>query len=425
MRRIAALIVLFCFTSGASCLREDSVPELPKTPIPESGYVSPRQYTNAFFGFSLSIPGGCRFQIFDEKDQQKPLEHFLFGEKCPEKGLTTFGISAIPALGAADDEAQKAVLLPSMGNRSVPEALSVGGRLFWKNAVEEKTLWNQKIWRAHYATVARGFVVSFWMSSYSSKLAADLRQALESIKFFDPARAQEVAGADSHPYLPSAARLRIQNLPDVDVAHLDPGKVHGNLYVNPWLGFSYQFPEGWVRSARAYLQATSEKSSADSDSRESQTTHEHCIRALVAFTQYDEKSRGIEFNPRISILAADPSCFIPDMKFPTSLEDKGDIEGYGQALVRSLGGTRLIGQHNIRLFGSSFDGHIFLEVPSSNAEPVAGSTLLRKIHTELILTSIRNAWVIWLFESDDESELGKLLKTSISFVGSGPANTTP
>jgi len=422
MRRIAALIVLFCFPSGAWCVRDDLTAELPKVPIPESGYVSARQYTNAFFGFSLAIPGGCRFQIYDENVDDKPLDHFLFGEKCPEKGLTAFGISATPAFGAADDQAQKAVLLPSMGKANVPEALSVGGRLFWKNAVEEKTLWNQKIWRAHYATVARGFMVSFWMSSYSSKLAADLRQAIESLRFFDPARAQEMAGADSHGYLPSAARRRIQNLPDVDVERIDPGRIHGNLYTSSYLGFSYQFPEGWVRSQKALLETSRETAGAGSDS---QSTQEHCIRVLAAFTQYQEQSRGIEFNPRISILAADPSCFIPDMKFPASLEDKADIESYGGALIRSLAGTRLIGQHQIKLFGRSFQGHIFLEIPSNNAEPVTGSTLLRKIHTELILTSIRNAWVIWLFESDNESELGNLLKTSISFASSSPPDTTP
>jgi len=211
----------------------------------------------------------------------------------------------------------------------------------------------------------------------------------------------------------------------VDVERLDPGRVHGNLYQSSYLGFSYQFPEGWVRSQKAYLQTSGEKGESTADSPDSRSTQEHCVRVLAAFTQFEEQNRGVEFNPRISILAADPSCFIPDMKFPASLEDKADIESYGGALIRSLAGTRLIGQHNIKLFGSSFEGHIFLEIPSNNAEAVTGSTLLRKIHTELILTSIRNVWVIWLFETDNESELGRLLKTSISFASSSPSNPTP
>src|SRR6185437_4996811 len=235
-RRLVILALLCC--SAALCIADDSLPK-PKVIIPESSFLSPRQYTNAFFGFTLSVPGGCHFQTFDESQSDKPLEHFLLGEKCPEKGLTTFGISATPLLGSADDEAQKAVRLPTMGPKAVPEAVSVSGRLFWKNTIEEKTLWGQKVWRAQYATVARGFVLLFWMSSYSSKLAADLRQAFESIKFFDPSRAQQIADANSQPYLPAATRLRSESTPEVNIAELDGGKLRGSLYVNSSLGFSY------------------------------------------------------------------------------------------------------------------------------------------------------------------------------------------
>jgi len=182
----------------AACAGEDSQPQ-PKVPIPESSFISPHQYTNAFFGFALSIPGSCHFQIFDQGESDKPLEHFLFGEKCLEKGLTTFGISATPVLESADDEAQKAVLLPTMGPRTPPEVIRVGGRVFWRNALEERTLWDQKVWRANYATVVRGFVLLFWMSSFDSKLAASLRQAIETIKFFEPSQAKDVAAPGSQP----------------------------------------------------------------------------------------------------------------------------------------------------------------------------------------------------------------------------------
>ena len=415
MRASFAIFAVLCF-SAAACSGDDSLPQR-KVLLPESSFISPHQYTNAFFGFALSIPGGCRFQIFDQSESDRPLQHFLFGEKCPDKGLTAFGITATPLLGSADEEAQKAVLLPRMGPRAAPEALSVGGRLFWKNAIEEKTLWGQKVWRAHYATVSRGFVVLFWMSSYSSRLAADLRQSFEAIKFFEPAQAQKVAGGDALSYLPEAARLRIESAPDVNLSELDPGKLRGNLYVNSSLGFSYQFPEDWVRSTEARLQTTAQSSNAaaPSSGSGSSTTPDRCLRVLSSFTRYDEHEHALDFNPRVTLLAADPSCFLPDMKFPGSLEEKDDVKVYGEALVHSLVGTRLIGHQMIKLFGIDLNGHIFLEITSSNAEPVTGSSLLRKIHTDMILTTIHNAWIIWLFESDSESEFSKLLRTSISF----------
>ncbi|HVH89450.1 MAG TPA: hypothetical protein VM912_22225, partial [Terriglobales bacterium] len=410
---IFAAIFLLC----AAGLAGDDSPPQPKVQIPESSFISPHQYTNAFFGFALSIPGGCRFQVFDQSDSDKPSEHFLFGEKCPGKGLTTFGISATPVLGSADDDVRKAVLLPRMGPGVSPQPLSLGGRLFWKNALEEKTLWGQKVWRARYATLAKGFVVLFWMSSFDSRLAANLRQAIETIKFFEPSRSGEMAGLESRPYLPDAARLRTQPTPDVNIAQLDAGELRGNVYVNNFLGFSYVFPEDWIRSTQANLQPAMRKPDSETliSASESTATPGQCLRVLASFTRFEEGTRGLDFNPRTTLMAADPTCFIPDMKFPTSLEDKETVQSYGEALARSLAGTPLMGRQKIQLFGIDLNGHIFLEMTSSNAEPVKDNGLLRKIHSDMILTVFRNLWIIWLSESDTELEFAAVFKSSISF----------
>jgi hypothetical protein len=419
MRRVFAIVATLCF-GAAVCAGDDSLLQ-PKVPIPESSFVSPHQYTNAFFGFALSIPGSCHFQMFDQGESDHPLEHFLFGEKCLEKGLTTFGISATPVLRSADDEAQKVVLLPTMGPRADPEVVHVGGRVFWKNAIEEKTLWNQKVWRAHYATVARGFVLLFRISSFNSRSAAELRQAIETIKFFEPSQARDMAAPGSHPYLPEAARLRIQSTPDVNVAQLDGGELRGNVYVNNSLGFSYAFPEHWLHSTQPPLRQPMQKSDSEAlfSGAESTATPGQCARVLASFTSYEERTQGLDFNPRITLMVADPTCFIPDMKFPASLEDREGVQSYGEAVFHSLVGTRLIGGHAIKLFGIDLNGHIFLEITSNNAEPIAGGGLLRKIHSDMILTVLGKIWTIWLSESDTESEFAALLKSSISFNSPG------
>lgn len=139
------------------------------------------------------------------------------------------------------------------------------------------------------------------------------------------------------------------------------------------------------------------------------------MRPLASFTNYDERNPQLDFNPRITIMAANPSCFIPDIKFPTSLEDNESVKTYDEALIHSLVGTRLIGNEQIKCFGINLNDRIFLEIASSNTVPVAGNGLLRKIHSDLILTTVRDAWIMWLFESDTETEFARLLTSSITF----------
>jgi hypothetical protein len=97
------------------------------------------------------------------------------------------------------------------------------------------------------------------------------------------------------------------------------------------------------------------------------------------------------------------------------VHDEESIELFGQALFRALAGTRLIGKDANTVRAVDLAGHIFLEVPNTTAVPVPGTSLLRKIHASFVLTAIKHYWVIWLFESDTESDLVKMMKTSISF----------
>jgi len=200
----------------------------------------------------------------------------------------------------------------------------------------------------------------------------------------------------------------------LNIAQVDSGELRGNVYTNNSLGFSYAFPEGWVHSPAAQVMKESDSGGLFSGS-ESAATPGHCVRVLASFTGQDDRTHGLDFNPRITLMVADPACFIPDMRFPTSLEDKEMVQSYGEALFHSLVGTRLIGRQKIQLFGIDVDGHIFLEITSSNTEPITGGELLRKIHSDMILTTLSRTWIIWLSESDTESEFGMLLKSSISF----------
>lgn len=385
-----------------------------KISIPESGFVSPQQYTNAFFGFTLPLPAGHHFQSEDLSLSDRALQHFLFAEKSFDKGLSILVVSATQVLGSPQDEAQKLVFLPGGQGKDGPEALSIGGRLFWKSQVEQNTL-GGKIYRARYTTGAAGFVLQFSISSYSGRLLDELKQNVESIRFFDPARVREIAGAGSHPFLPQAARVRLESEPEVDLARLDPGHISSNMYSNPSLGFSFEFPDRWtVHDGRAGNESLGVLASLKTSTPTSPTSSPQCIRTLFSATKFPPDTVSPEFNSRIALLAADPACFVSDVKFPSSVHDP-DLKFFGNAIVRAFAGGPLIGQDASSIRAVDLGGHIFLEVPSVSAVPVSGSTLLRKVHKSFVLADMQQYWVIWLFECDSESELSQLMKGSVSF----------
>ena len=389
-------------------------PHASRIPIPEAGFVSPSQYTNAFFGFSLPLPKDRKYQIEDLSESDKALEHSLFAYKSASKGLTLLIASATQVFDAPDDAAQKAVFIPGMQGQKGAQALSIGGRLFWKGELEEKTF-SGKLRRLRYATGVPGYVIVFSISSYNSGQAEDLRNCIESVKFFDPARASEVAGSTSRAFLPTTAKRRLENAPQLDVAHLEQGFISGNRYSNPTLGFIYQLPEGWYPDAQNSNANKHEAETATTDSTRAAIVEE-CTKRLLSATEPIPANGPTGSSPRITIMAADPSCFAADLKYPQSVHDSEALHRIGQAIVHGFAGTPLLGREANLVRAIELDGHLFLEMPSVSAVPVVGSTLLRKVHRSFVLTSLQQYWVIWLFETDTPSELERMMKSTISFA---------
>ena len=412
MRRTAFLLL---FSIVPICATRAQVPRpltTSRIPLPEAGFVSSSQYTNAFFGFSLPLPKDRKFQIEDLSESDKALQHSLFAYKSASKGLTLLIASATQVFGSPDDEAQKAVFLPGMQGQKGAQAMSIGGRLFWKSELEEKTF-SGKLYRMRYATGVNGYVILFSVSSYNSGQTQTLRDCLESVKFFNPAKANEIAGSDSKPYLPSAAKRRLDSAPQLDLAHLDQGSVAGNRYSNPVLGFAYQLPDGWFPEAQNSSARQRERDTAASDS--TALVHE-CTKTLLSATEPTSESDKSGSSPRITIMAADPSCFAPDLTYPKSVHDSEALQRIGQAIVRTFAGTPLLGREASLMRAIELDGHLFLQMPSATAVPITGSTLLRKVHKSFVLTNMQQYWVIWLFECDTPSELERIMKTTISFA---------
>ncbi len=414
MRRILALVTLLWIAPALSNAADSTAQ--PRVPIPESGYLSQHQYTNAFFGFTMDLPRSGNFQVrdFSQKNNTR-IQHYLLSQSSSQKDFAEWTITATQVFKDPDLEAQKAVSFRDSPKQDGPQALSIARHLFWKSDLA-KTDIKPKLYQVRYATGMGGFVLQFSIYSYSGKLKDELIQNIESMKFFDPANIKQELAKDARPYLPEAARWWLTNSPQLDLAKLDTGTLFGTKYVNSSLGFSYSFPNAWRIAVGDPGDSRSEHGQHSAASKMPQNLSGECIRVLASAVQRSGDGQSA-FNPRIVIAAADPACYAPGEKSPESATDRTGLQVFGATLIRAFAGGPLMGRAANTVRAAEIGNHLFFEIPSSTSAPIAGTALRRKIHMLFVLTTIRNYWVIWLLESDTESELGNLVKTSISFDG--------
>ena len=104
------------------------------------------------------------------------------------------------------------------------------------------------MWSAAFTTALNGYVLQFMIESFDEKLTHQSEQCIEAITFFDPAKAEEVAGTASRPYNPEPPNVADTAFVPSNsrIAQLNPGIISGNIYTNDALGIQYQFPAGWI-----------------------------------------------------------------------------------------------------------------------------------------------------------------------------------
>jgi hypothetical protein len=248
MKTCGFVFAVFALLLNVCCGQEASVA------VPESGLISPDKYTNAFFGFSLPLPQDSAFRAF-QLPSNGPT-HSLFGLQAQKKGLTAFTIEATLMNGASSEQARKAASEPKAQN---VKKIEIDGKEFWKGESQVKSSAG-KMWSINYATTINGYLLKFIIVSFDGKLSEVLQHCIEAAKFFDPAKAQEMAGSDSQAYNPVAPRNPNPLLPPSSsrIGQLSAGVVSGNAYKNDGLGFTYEFPAGWVVNDKAIQDRTIE-----------------------------------------------------------------------------------------------------------------------------------------------------------------------
>src|ERR1035441_3286291 len=325
-----------------------TVPE--PAPIPETGYVSDSRYVNAFFGFLLPLPQDAGFQDF----VLPPLgnSHSIFGVQTQRKGLTALKVSATKSSGNPTDDASKAAA--GVKGASV-KRVEIGGKEFWKSESED----DSRAGTMHtliYAIPMSGYTLQFIIVSFDGKLAKELRHSIESITFFDPTQAKVLAGSNARLFPAKAEGVATPTISATHIAQLKLGVVSGNTYTNDTLGFSFQFPSGWVVADKATQDKVVEAGHQLAYGHDPAAGREHeiaqeCGRILLSATEHPEGTKTDEVNPLVAIMAFDSAC-LPGVHLPTSTSDGDAIRQLGVKITRSLSGTPFIGKgkNTIRAF---------------------------------------------------------------------------
>jgi hypothetical protein len=213
LRRPAGLTVcicmLICFFSFRAPAQSGSTSVV--VDLPESAFISPEQYTNSFFGFSLPMPEKnpsiiTTYNVMKSNDpHRRVLLSFqlrsVSGDWQPKPKLTFFSIVATNS-SATSENAKDAAAGPKKRN---VEQIEIGGKEFWKGESEENGPGGNNL-TIVYAASIEGYVLQFYITSFDKSETDHLKKDIEAIKFFDPKEARDFAGPDSGRYNPSLPR---------------------------------------------------------------------------------------------------------------------------------------------------------------------------------------------------------------------------
>ena len=204
-----ARIIAVSFLTTWLCIWTPAQSDFPATPPkvePEAAFISPLKYANAFFGFSMPLPKA----VFLRPLATSPIKvtaasHLLLGilaERVAGFGfadkpkLTTLVVVATQSKSDSAEEAQKAASGPK--GHDVKQ-VEIGGRKFWESELQQKEP-EGKMWDVTFATPVDGYVLQFHIASFDGKLTDQLEHCIEAISFFDPSKAEEMAGPNSRAY---------------------------------------------------------------------------------------------------------------------------------------------------------------------------------------------------------------------------------
>lgn len=178
--------------------------------VPESGFLSPERYTNAFLGFSVPLPQDLPYQVLIPSPPKKrePLLNLEF-----DNGRVGFKILAAPTASdhdvpsfPGDNRPGQSPLDRCDSNRTIsPFCIYIGGTAFSRQVIRGK-VGAETLSVVTYEARIYNYSLTFLIQALDENVARKLERCVEGTTFFEPGKAQQVAGPDSRPFNPLLER---------------------------------------------------------------------------------------------------------------------------------------------------------------------------------------------------------------------------
>jgi hypothetical protein len=195
---------------------------------------------------------------------------------------------------------------------------------------------------------------------------------------------------------------------------LDDGSISGEVYHNAELGFRYQFPHGWIVNDKPVQEKAVKAGHQfvwgdDTSTKREKNIARQCSKGLLFVTQYPNDMRLSRFNPLAFLIAADPTC-APGVVFPRTVKDNEAIRRIAGQWGTYFKLSGIVSRTPARIRAFDLAGRVMVQISqsfiTSTHEP--GSTTVQKISSSILVMRAHDYWVMWMFASADDAQLGRV-----------------
>jgi hypothetical protein len=406
---------------------QDTSPPAAPEVYPDQGFLSATRYANRYFGFTFELPADARLEPVPQPVAPDGRIQIL-QMAGPPPAYATVSIFGFP-LRTKTGLDSKAILRRTLDQelmRGVEQLhglskTTLAGHLFYFYETRRGADQHMAL-----SSNLEGYAVVVMLAANNETTVKELEACFQRVVFIAPAKAREAAGPNSEEYEgPALSSHRLaQFRADPPANHIDAGKLAGNLYENPGLGFSYRIPAGWTLEADGAVQPAIERSRKNNYEAPWMGASERelmkvCNRILIsAWAKRPNVDGQLSYDDfgEVTVSAAPTACF-PGMKFPATTSDRRAVQdflmwyGLTHPVVRDM--------RDAKAFSSG--GNVVVFLHGTVAFQVPGDELSRRLSIAMAITSRRGYLLTWFFAAPHDSELRPLLDEQVAFDAEPPA----
>ena len=428
------LCALLCFVlSGTILLAAQTSPSAApasatsQSSYPEQAYLSASRYVSQYFDFSFELPAELHLQAIPQAaSRDGSIQLLELGGPPPLDA--EISISAIPTASGKNQDA-KTLLRYALDQelyRGVEELrglskASFAGHQFYlfetRRGIEQHFV---------LATTSGDYILRIFLAAHDEKTVKQLESSFEHVIFFAPTDLRQYVEAGARPYDgPAISSHQLEALEaDPPAQRIDPGRINGDFYENPTIGFSYRIPQGWTLEAEGAVQPAVERDRARENfgmprvGRNEHRLMDACSRTLFSVWAKRPAADGqISYDDfgEVTVSAIALACF-PRMKFPDSATDQQAAKDF--LLQFGLTHPILDDMRDGKAF--SADGSIFLFLHGTVGFQVANDELSRRLSIAMAITQRRGYVLTWFFAAPHNAELQALSDERVIFDSAPP-----